>query len=284
MPLQGSGGTSAGLSKNPLHLRRVRVEFPLLKNTLVVHWLPASFSTNNYPLGFNVYRSTDPDATPGSVGSVKLNTTPILVTFYRDSTVDLSLRQVYWYVVMEINSVGGERAIDEPATMQFDIGRGPGHRVMSMPRILREMKRHKQIILERDGERTVVLMRKRAGTLCACYSCEYEDTAKPDCDDCFGTAFEGGYEALPDVLVRMLTLSEILGRVPQGVQFQSNPKGWNIDYPIFTNGDVVVRRDGYRYEVNKLDPRRTQGVLTEQDFDMIALETSHPVYKVPVPV
>lgn len=291
MPLQGSGGNSSGTlpsntaaSRAHLLPRRVWVEFPLQKNTLVVHWIPAAFSMNNYPLGFNVYRSTDPDATAGSTGSTKLNATPIAITFYRDSTVDLSLRQVYWYTVTEAISGGGERAIDAPAVMQIDIGHGPGARILSMPRILREIKRHKDIILRRDGERVAILLRKRAGTLCECYGCEYEDTVKPDCPDCFGTAFEGGYEVLSDIFLRFLALSEVVGRVPQGFQLKSNPRGWLIDHPILTNGDVAVRRDGYRYEINKVDPKSTQGVLTEQDFDMVALETSHPVYLVSVAV
>lgn len=287
MPLEGSGGNSSGVlpssraaAQAHLRIRRVRVEFPLAKNTLSVHWTTAPFTSNNYPVGFNVYRATDPDATPGSAGSTKLNVSPISVTFYRDTTVDLSLRQVYWYTVTEVSSTGAERAIDEPAALQLDIGNGPASNIASMPRILREIKRHKEVILKRDGELVFLLMRKRAGVLCSCYSCEYENTANPSCDDCYGTAFEGGYEILPDVRLRTLTLSEILQRVPQGLQMRSNPRGWLIDYPILTNGDVVARRNGYRYEIDKLDLRTTQGVLTEQDFDMVALETTHPVYQV----
>lgn len=289
MGLQGSGGKNSGVlpsntaaSSSHLRIRRVRVEFPLAKNTLSVHWTTAPFTVNNYPVGFNVYRATDPDATAGSAGSTKLNATPIGMTFYRDTTVDLSLRQVYWYTVTEVSASGAERALDEPAAMQVDIGNGPASNIASMPRILREMKRHKEVVLKRDGELVVLLMRKRAGVLCECYSCEYENTANPECDSCYGTAFEGGYEILPDVRLRFLTLSEVLQRVPQGLQMRSNPRGWLIDYPILTNGDVAARRNGYRFEVDKLDLRSTQGVLTEQDFDMVSLETSHPVYKVPI--
>lgn len=186
---------------------------------------------------------------------------------------------------IELVSQIPELLLDEPRTINTHVGGPHGRRRknISMPRIFREFKRRKYIIFHNNSEDIVILLRKRAGVRCACYSCDYE-SAGAGCDTCFGTGFEGGYCILRAVELRFLSVQELLSLQPAGLQFKSNPRGWLVDFPVLSNGDVVVRSNNYRYEIQKLDIITHQGVLTEQNFDLIALDTTSPIYDFTIPV
>lgn len=210
---------------------------------------------------------------------VKLNASPVTVPFFFDTTADQRVHQHYYYTVVELFSNGTETPLSDPVTLYARMGSQRHTKNISLPRIFVEWKRRKNIILGNTAESTQILVRKRAGTRCSCFSGEYEAPKDSTCLDCFGTGWDKGYVLIPDVLVRFLSIAEVLELQPAGLHFKSGPRAWLVDFPVLRNGDIFIRRNGERYEVNNLDLTVHQGFLTEQGMDVVALEVNHPAYR-----
>lgn len=249
-----------------------------IHDVLVVYWSPKPFVQNSYPSGWNVYRGTNPAMTPASPDVTKLNSAPITTPMWIDETAETRVSDQIYYVVTELRGDGSETPIDRPVTLNQWFG-GEDREMLSPIRIYREMRRRKGLLLGRTAEITDLLIRKRAGSRCgACFLAQYESVLKSDCGTCFGTGWERGYELLRSVRCRVSTIQETLKLQPAGFVFDSRPRGWLVDFPILRNGDVVVRRNGERYEVDQTEPVIHQGVLTEQNFALTALPQLHPIF------
>lgn len=285
-----SSGTSVrsvrpDVTINLLTPKRVWIESPLKKDELVVYWSPRNYQTNRYPIGFNVYRGMHPHIVPtlDSQEVVKLTSTPVVVPFYKDTTVDTKAAAHWYYLVSQVFTDGSETPLDEPVCLGTQFG-GVIRKNLSPLHIYREFKRRKLIILERTGETVDILVRRRAGTRCDCYNGEYESFSKSNCPQCYGTGWDRGYEILRDITCRVISSTEVLRMQSSGLEFSANPRGWLVDYPMMRNGDILVRRDGQRYEVNRVDPMIHQGILTEQGFELVNLPETHPVYGYDIPL
>lgn len=274
------GSTTSTISL--LTQKRIWVESPLIHDELHIYWRERPFDTNRYPIGFNVYRGLAPNMTISSPQSVKLTASPVVVPYYRDQTVETHTGQQWYYLVTEVFTDGSEVALDSPATLGTAIG-GVDRNYLSPVRIFREYRRRKYILLNEDAEQVDFLIRRRAGTRCDCFSGEYEQSGNAACSTCYGTGWTRGYELLRSVQCRIHTISEALRLQPQGLIFNSGPRAWLVDFPLLRNGDVLVRRNTERYEVDKIDPAIHQGVLTHQDFQLIVLPNTHPVYSYVIP-
>jgi hypothetical protein len=262
---------------------RVWVESTSEQGKLVVYWSPKPFGQNQYPVGWNVYRAISPDMVLGSPQIEKLNSAPIVVPMWIDLTADTRVAANWYYLVTELFSSGAETRLERPVTLGQWFG-GEDRPTLSPVRIYREFRRRKHLVLDRTAERVDFLIRRRAGTRCSCYAPEYESILQSECRECYGTGWVRGYEVLRSVKCRVLSISEVLKVQPRGLVFDSKPKGWLVDFPIARNGDIVIRRNGERYEIDQVDPVIHQGVLTEQNFSLTSLPETHPVYLYSIPV
>ena len=267
----------ADLPFNAIDGSRVWVESSLEHGRLVVYWTPKPFDTNRYPTGWNVYRAISPDMAVGSPQVEKLTSSPVAIPMFIDSSVDTRVAAHWYYLVTEVFSNGEELRLDKPVTLNQWFG-GEDRETLSPVRIYREFKRRKHIVLDRTAERVDFLVRRRAGTRCSCYQTDYESILDSKCKQCYGTGWVRGYELLRSVKCRILSITEVLKLQPKGLVFDSKPKAWLVDFPIARNGDVIVRRNGERYEIDQVDPVIHQGVLTEQNFSLVSLPEMHPIY------
>jgi hypothetical protein len=293
--MPGSYAAQAGNLNVPLDSREyaarrlnghtVWVESPLHRNELDIYWLPPSFAANVYPKGFNIYRGHTPVFTPTALTWQKLNDVPITVPMFRDSTADVKRREQLYYVVTAVMLDDREMPLDDAVTLLQNENMGRRKTIISPPRVYREYRRRKWLILENDAERVDVLIRILSGERCPkCFSGEYEGQARPDCDVCFGTGYRGGYVPLRDVMCRILSIEEVLRLQPAGLQMRTGPKAWLVDFPIMRNGDIIVRHStGQRYEVDLVDFVVHQGILTEQNFNLNELPETHPIYDYTLP-
>lgn len=264
-----------------LTMKKVWVEAPYNRKELDVYWLPRKFNRNRYPIGWHVYRCPAPKSTGPDVE--RITNIPVTVPLFFDTTVDLRLHQHYYYTVKEVFFDGSEIALDDPVTLYSYMGNQRKHTIVSMPRIFQEWKRRKTIILDNDAEEVDILIRRRAGERCPCFDGDYESPSDSTCLTCFGTGWVRGFILLPKVLIRVLSIDEVLRLQPTGLQFKSGPQAWNVDFPIFRNGDVIIRANMERSEVDSLRFNTHQGVLTEQSWDMKVLEVNNPVFNYVVP-
>lgn len=262
---------------------RVWVESPLLRTELDIYWV-VNLAWSNRPKGYNIYRSQSPTFVMGSPSVTQLNSSLLRVPLFRDTTVDLTRRTIYWYLVTEVLEDNTERPLDIPTALGNPFTTAAAQIPSASPQMIyREFRRRKHLIQRRTAEKVDLLIERTAGTRCSCYSPAFESGGSDACNACYGTSFQGGYEVLIDVEMRILTPNEMLRVQPAGLQFVSTDTGWIVDFPLMRNGDVVVRRNGRRYEVDSVQSTRHQGIITEQDFDLKELETTAPVYAFNIP-
>lgn len=264
---------------------RVYVENPFSKNELDIYWTPATALTGHGALlGFNIYRARTPQP-DGSSNWTKLNVSPVVVNLFADTTVDMTYQNIWWYRVEEQYFDGTLRDVDQPVNLNSflnDAGDEP-YPDMSVPQIAREKRRRKYIILRRNAELVTLLVRKVAGLRCACFDREYESPQKiATCPQCYGTGWDGGFEVLNNVFMRILSIREMLELQPDGLMLNSDPAAWLVDYPLLRDTDIVVRRNNIRYEVMGADYLTDQGILTEQNFKLRRLESNHVAYTFPL--
>lgn len=237
-------------------------------------------------VGWNVYRSPEPCSDLTSSSLTLLTSSPIGVAFLVDPVeAPTGVFGLPSYLVTQVDS-GGEHTIDRPVQVgDTSDPKRQGRRfpIISMPRVFAEFRRRKQLLLDLNGERVTVLVRRLGGRRCPdCFSGQFESPAKADCRTCWGTGWDRGYEALTDVPMRISSIEEALKLQPPGLVFASNPKGWSVGFPLLRQGDVVVRpMAGKRYGVQKVDLTVHQGILTGQDFDLVDFEPSDPIYGFP---
>jgi len=253
---------------------RIWLQKPLVLTEVDVHWIPQ----NRMALGYNIRRSLVFRSLPEMT---LLNAVPVTIPFYRDQTIEMRNLTEYWYAVTEVMGDGTENSLGDPVSMQsFFTHSARRHETISIPRILQEYVRRKLLILDNDAERVMILIRKTAGPKCGCYSETYEQGRV--CPRCFGIGYEGGYEILRDILLRILPLNQNVKLSSWGLAVQSAPPAWLADWPLLRNGDVVIRADGLRWTIRDLALIITQGILTEQTMQLDLVDPSHPVYTVPV--
>lgn len=259
----------------------VWVQRPFRLDEIDVYWIPSAHGV----VGYNIYRSTNPAAPVTEL--TKLNTAPVTIPLYRDTTVDPERFPFYYYTVMEIQGTGDEVAIDSPASLQSMYWNSARREdVVSIPRVLNEFIYRKYLLLRNTGEVVDLLIRKVSGQRCPSYNPEYEQSIP--CPLCFDTGWIGGYDRVRDVQLRILPSSQQYLQTPYGRAIKTQPTGWLAEWPLLRNGDVVVRADNTRYTVMNLSLLITQGILTEQDFDLAFIDPSNAVYQlevgdVPVP-
>lgn len=264
---------------------KVYVENPFSRNELDVYWAPdAPLVGYGSRIGFNVYRARSPQPS-ASPEWVNLTPVPVTATVFQDLTVDLSTNAIWWYRVEEVYltlpSTYFYRDVEVPVNQNsFVNGFGvEPYPDITVPQVTREWRRRKYIMLNRNAELSALLVRKVAGTRCVCFDREYESTQKAtDCPSCYGTGWEGGYEVLRDVLIRIVPINESLKLQPDGLILDSNPKFWLVDFPLIRDTDILVRRNGLRYQTQDMEYLTTQGILTEQTGSLIKLESTHVVY------
>lgn len=161
------------------------------------------------------------------------------------------------------------------------------HIPVNPARIGAEWLRRDYLVLERDGEKAILLRKKREGTRCECWRDESRDSL-PRCRKCYGTGWVGGFDVFYPYLMDFQPAGERLHLTAAGLVIDSQPRGWAVIVPELTDGDFVVRlwaQSLDRYELN--NPTRAgrdgvAGVPTIQEFSLRLHHEDHPVYAFPV--
>lgn len=182
-------------------------------------------------------------------------------------------------VLTAANRVSAENYVP-PIPNQFDVMLNPA-------RIGAEWLRRDYLVLEQDGEKAILLRKKRSGVRCECMRSE---DMKPmsRCSRCYGVGWVGGYEVFYPFLIDFQPAGERIQLTQYGLVIDTNPRGWAVIVPRIADGDFVVRlwdQKLDRFEIN--NPTRTgrdgvAGVPTIQEFSFKLHNSDHPIYRYPV--
>jgi hypothetical protein len=245
----------------------VMVTNPLTDTDLVVSWQNAITPV----LGYNVYRGLSREGP-----LVKLNVTPIVVTFFDDNTAVQQSRTDYWYAVTAVDVTGESPQsipVNQNPEARFDdrktLVRAGDMVEMNHVAVLAEGVRRNEILLRRGGEAVDVYIRRTAGVRCSCFDPVRGQPKFANCGDCFGTTFEGGYDKYANVLMKIEPFQQQVQLTEIGVKVVSGPRAWITCFPIVKPGDIVARRiNNRRYEVQNLDTKISRAIITRQEFTL----------------
>jgi len=218
-------------------------------------------------IGYNIYRSQAPELT----SMVKLNTTPIAVTAYIDTTATQRINAVYYYTVTAVNSSAQESLKADAVTfVTLAIGR--------MGRILNEFIRRHYLAMNRIGgsgiaESVYYYVKKTAGPKCPiCWVSEHGQAMDPFCTTCWGTGYEGGFVGLGWVKVIIDPPALILKLMDQGWIVDGRSSLFVSTYPRLKNGDLIVRKNNRRFELDDAKEYPWQNQVTAQLSKLVEIE------------
>jgi len=148
-----------------------------------------------------------------------------------------------------------------------------------------EMIRKKMVFLyTRGGSQAAVLCAKTWGSACSrCYNYEKMQATDPDCPNCFGTGYTGGY--VKPVYVPAIINPPRKSVVAAGLVYSPRNIYAEIGYmPLTNEGDLFVDvKQNVRYTVKEVQPYSHRLVTVSQTLVLNRLEENDNVYSIPVP-
>lgn len=258
---------------SPYAVLNPQVLNPLDKQHLLVTWeIPPNSNLDTQTLYFDVYRGRVTDFSKAK----KVNRLPVLSNQYMDEIPE-SLREPWYYFVVAVGRYGATPTIAAEASQYSFTPRDADD---NMRYIISEWVRRHNLMLSMDGENFIYYLRKWSGRRCKCYDPIRQDTVDPNCQDCFGTTFIGGYYAIRAV-GRFVAAQETLTRKELGLEINSDPTGWTTIYPLVTSQDLIRRQNNIIYRVTQVSPQIHKGILTRQGWNMHELERGLLEYSLP---
>lgn len=153
--------------------------------------------------------------------------------------------------------------------------------------IWKEAIRRNRWLLEREGERVKLFLRKWNGVRCTCYDDTYGYSKgiglkKGGCPICFGTGFVGGYEGPYDILIAPPETEKQVNLTDAGFHVIYDWQTWTGPEPLITDRDVIIRQNNDRSFINRPNPQGSRGAIYQQHFSLDHVDQTDPIYLIPV--
>lgn len=145
--------------------------------------------------------------------------------------------------------------------------------------IWREAIRRNRWILEQQGERVKLFIRKWMGETCPSHEYEYGQSYH-DCELCYGTNFVGGYEGAYDIIIAPPETEKSIELADMGLHIRYDWTTWTGDYPLLNERDVIVRQNNERYIVGPVNPQGSRGAIYQQHFTISHIDIDDIRYKI----
>ena len=203
----------------------------------------------------------------------------VLVTYKTKlHTTKLALRKKYFY---KVSCVTAEDETDldllEPEYLKPE----------KMDYIYAEAVRRNAWLLEHAGERVLLYLKKKAGVVCPCMTRDLKSRshirADQDCPICYGSGFIGGFDGPHTILIANLTTEQRIMQTERGMKLNYNIETWTGPFPIISQRDMILRRNGDRVLVGPMTATEGPGgVIVQQNFSIEIIDTTDIRYKFPV--
>jgi len=219
-------------------------------------------------ISYNIYRGL-------SVGSIfyKLNKEKIENNHFEDQTIGKHPNIQYWYKVstsyLHTNGQIVEGIISNPVTYQ----------VLNTNRWFQKMNDRDLWILKNDAELYDLYTFKNEGKQCPkCYDPIRGSKITSNCDVCFGTGTEFGYEPTFQLYIRRKFSQTDVALANSGLKLNSVPGAWTISTIVLKNRDLIISPQGKFYTVLNSTINHAAGYLFHQELQLKELEPNDPLY------
>jgi len=219
---------------------------------------------------YNVYRGISANGI-----FYKQNQRPVETNRYEDLNISKNPNVVNWYKVSTTYKVRNqEKWIEGPLS-------GPIiYQVLNNNKWFKKVNERNFWILRNTGQLFDLYTRKYDGERCSkCFDPIRGRAATPNCNECYGTGFVGGYEPQFQLYVREKPATHDLGIMPQGYVYNNNPGAWTISTIEIKNRDLLINPRGIIYSVLTSNTNQAAGYLFHQELTMKELDPMDPLYQ-----
>ena len=147
--------------------------------------------------------------------------------------------------------------------------------------IWREAIRRNRWILQQEGERVKVFIRKWMGELCSSHEIHY-GRSRHDCPVCMGTNFVGGWNGPYEIWIAPPETEKAIELLDMGLHIRYDWSTWTMDTPLLNEHDIIVRQNNERYVVGPVNPQGSRGAIYQQHFTISHIDESDIRYKIPI--
>lgn len=251
----------------------VWTSYPRDNSHIVVTWSEARNPDRGVVNGvvkrvcYNVYKGMSSNGI-----FVVVNEQPLLTNRYEDHDVSRNPNVVNWYKVSTVyETSGGWVEGDQSKAVCFE--------VHNTDRWFQKINERNLWILKNTGMLFDLYTRRYAGELCKrCYDDVRGRAGAPDCPQCFGTGFVGGYDPAFQLYVRLKPTENALGVSTQMYVNENAPGAWTISPTKLMNRDLLISPTGVIYHVLSSMINQAGGYLFHQELKLKALDPNDPLY------
>jgi len=142
----------------------------------------------------------------------------------------------------------------------------------------------KNLVIQKKSGRTYYLIKRRSwGTRCTtCWDSTLMRVTDPDCTECHGTGWVGGYFD-PLSFKAMMTPSPNYNQITMFGEWRpSDSLLIMLNYPILTTRDVLVDDGNVRWAVKNVRKVEKLGYIIEQQAQVTRISEDDPVYDIEI--
>ena len=159
---------------------------------------------------------------------------------------------------------------------------GPQSADRKMSQYLRKTQRDFRLSLKFNGTRVIILKKRRWGVRCLkCFDRRTKEVVRPNCRDCWGTGFVGGYWDPLLTYARSSVTQNTTAITPMQKSDANDSTFWLPDYPQMERDDIVVRlSDQRRFRVDQQIETQIQLNSVHQEVGSQQLPLDNIAYRV----
>lgn len=253
----------------------IKIAFPKMQGHLLVTWDSVrnpdqdNITGDIVTVSYNVYRAI-------SSGGIfyKQNQNPLTTNIYQDRSIGKNPNTTYWYKVSTSYLDKSGQIVEGPLSGPFS------YRVTTMNKWFNKVNERNLWILKNTGMLFDFYTRKYEGVECPkCYDDARGRAGMNSCTVCFGTGFEGGYEPMMQLYIRLKPAEESLDISTEEFTYNSIPGAWTISTTQIKNRDLLIDQEGQMYSVVSSYVNQAAGYLFHQDLKLRQLEPNDKLYQ-----
>ena len=147
-----------------------------------------------------------------------------------------------------------------------------------------EAIRRNKWILYQGGERVLVYLRSWYGERCS--ECLKEVTsetsfhARHDCAKCFGVGYDVPYFGPYEIIIAPPDTDKMIEITDVGMRLNYDFRTWTGPTPFLSTRDLIVRKNGDRFEIGSITPYSHRGAILQQEFSIQLIDRTKIQYEI----
>ena len=250
--------------------RSIRITFPKHIGECIVTWDPIVVTDASIKnISYNIYRGISSNGI-----FYKLNTSPLLNNRYDDKMLLKNPNTVYWYKISTLyEDLTGK-------IIEGGLSSPESYKVTNTDKWFKKINERNMWILKNTGQLFDLYTRKYEGNICTkCYDTIRGRSGDNACNVCFGTGFEGGFEPMFQLYVRLKPSETSLDQATEEYVYTNFPGAWLISKVEIKNRDILISPQGKLYSVLNYHINQVSRYLFHQQLKLKELDPTDQLYR-----